>query len=97
MFYPVRCGDPYFNVGHVFTIATRYKKYERLEDYEFPSVVVEQRPVKLTVTHIDFCGRKLNRVGQGLTCGLDVEGDINFDLVGWCLGNEDDFMKVIVA
>jgi hypothetical protein len=97
MFQVVRCGDGCFNIGHIFTVATRYKKRRYPDEFGDKPIVEEQRPIQLTVTRIQAFGKDFEEMGWGMGCGLDLEGTLDFDPKDWCFGNEDDFMKVFVA
>lgn len=97
MMYSVQCGEAYFELGHVFTLATRYRTPKTTEEFEALPVIEEQKSVNLIVKHIEALGFSFGKIGCGMTCGLDLEGDVDFDLTMWCLGNEDDFMKAVIC
>ena len=97
MWYAVRCGDSIFNLGHTFTKAALYRRARSMQELGEPPVVEEQRPIRQTVSKITAFNRTFERAGQGMTCAIFLEGDIDFDPLNWCFGTDEHELQVIIC
>jgi hypothetical protein len=86
-----RCGDVAIHVGDVFDAVYRYKR-RRYPDQlgDEPGREIE-KPAAIRVVCIHAYGRSLERMNEGMTGSLTLEGDgIQYLAPRWILGRKSE-------